>query len=354
MKNNTVYIFIILTIISTSILGFFDGLYKYAGLEQALNTEQSTELEQAKEFENATMHYDNENLKTTVQNQTEVQTEDINQKSSEDNVTENNETTSKLSLLREYNNDEIWSSGNIPINKMLDLNGKTKQEILNIRKYYVKNSIFNANNYEPSEQVFGQIVDGKPWLGISSLCIGKGENANKGLSEESRFINNPVILIGIEHTYFDKKTLEQCEEVDKLIPEKINYIKDKKTIRVVYNVSSYKGGIFELNGKYGFKVVLKGLNAVDLGYKYAFVDRTKNIRFNQEPNIKQNVYEFRDFIHLGSSCGVEGGCNNGSPYQPETDFNIKDFPSVMHIKLWKNPPQDKTSNADMTYVLLFR
>lgn len=354
MKNNNTYIFLIFII--TSILGFFiiqDGLSKYAGLEQTLNTEQATELEQA------TMHYDNENLKSTEnQTETEIKTEsdtqieDANQKNSE--TSEQNKTSSKLSLLREYNNDEMWSSGNITINKMLDFNGKSKQEILNIRKYYVKNSIFNTNNYEPSEQVFGQIVDGKPWLGITSLCFGKGENANKGLSEESRFINNPAILIGVEHTYFDQKTPEQCGDVDFLIPAQINYAKDTNTIRVVYNTSSYKGGIFDLNGKYGFKLVLKGLNAVDLGYKYAFVDRTKNIRFNQEPNIKQNVYEFRDFIHLGSSCGVEGGCNNGSPYQPETDFNIIDFPSVMHIKLWKNPPQDKTSNADMTYVLLFR
>lgn len=316
------------------------------------NTAKQVEVSDTTGLNMISMHYDSDNLQS--KNETKVQKESSTQ--IKDEIPENSQVSSKPSLLKEYYSDEMWKSGSITINKMLDFNGKTKQEILNIRKYYVKKSIFNTNNYEPSEQVFGQIIDNKPWMNETSSCTGKrnGNNIIKGLSEESLYVNNPILLIGIEHPYFDNKTIEQCKDVDKFIPEKINYSKDKNIIRVVYNISSYKGGIFDLSGQYGFKLVLKGLNAVDLGYKYASVDRTKNIKFNQQPNIRQNIYEFKDFIHLGSACGVDGGCNNGSPYQPETDFNIKDYPSCIHIKLWKNLPKDISAEPDITYVLLFR
>ena len=44
----------------------------------------------------------------------------------------------------------------------VELSYKTKEEILNLRKNYVNNSIFASKNYKPSEELFGQIVDGKP------------------------------------------------------------------------------------------------------------------------------------------------------------------------------------------------
>ena len=81
-------------------------------------------------------------------------------------------------------------------------------------------------------------------MGIEALtCYGKGPNAYKGLSEESRYINNPTVLVGLDRVSFDEKPRKQCSPVDYLMPVKINYSKDENTIKVIFEVSAYKGSL---------------------------------------------------------------------------------------------------------------
>ncbi len=59
----------------------------------------------------------------------------------------------------------------IKVNGMRNFSGKTKAEIYKIRKYYVSKSIFKSKDYEPSEEVFGQIQDRLPWRSIfTEVC----------------------------------------------------------------------------------------------------------------------------------------------------------------------------------------
>ncbi|MBR2525099.1 hypothetical protein IKE67_01400, partial [bacterium] len=87
------------------------------------------------------------------------------------------------------------------INPLSVYTGKTKDEILSIRKQFVKTSIFNTDNYEPSKNVFGQIADKKPWWGVDYIsCSDPNLSVNvrkNGNSEESRFVNNPNVLVGV-------------------------------------------------------------------------------------------------------------------------------------------------------------
>ncbi len=251
--------------------------------------------------------------------------------------------------LSKQTDEDYLITGSIPINPMSDLNYKTKDDIYALRKSFVEKTLFKNRKYVPSENVFGQIADKKPWLGIEALtCYGKGPNAHKGLSEESRYINNPTMLIGLDRVSFDEKPKNQCSVVDYLMPVKINYSKDENTIKVEFEVSEYKGDL-------GKNFLLKGLNAKDLGYPYAYADNTKNLVFIQpDVNISTNIHMFKDFIHLGQACGVKGGCNNGSPFQKELNFTVMKYPATIHFKLWKKMPKDKDSDGDINYLIILK
>lgn len=247
------------------------------------------------------------------------------------------------------NEDEYWVTGSVAINPMSDLNNKTKSELYAQRKLFVEKTIFKNRSYKPSEEVFGQMVDGKPWLGIEALtCNGSGPTANKGLSEESRYINNPTMLIGLDRVNFDDKPKSLCSVTDYLMPVKINYSKDENTIKVVFEVSSYKGDL-------GKNFLLKGLNAKDLGFKYAYADDIENLTFLQpDKNISTDIHEFKDYIQLGMVCGVKGGCNNGSPFQKELNFTVMKYPASIHFKLWKKLPKDEDTKENINYLIILK
>jgi len=82
----------------------------------------------------------------------------------------------------------------------VDLNYKTHAGVLNLRKGAV-NRYANllAAPYAPSDAVFKQIEDNRPWWGITGeFYYGSGEQSIIGPAEESRFIMNPYLLVAAE------------------------------------------------------------------------------------------------------------------------------------------------------------
>ncbi len=243
----------------------------------------------------------------------------------------------------------------IPINPPTELSYKLKENIYNLRKYYVKNSIFNTDNYEPSEAVFGNIVSGKPWI-ANDICKNWQTKATKidGPSEEARFINNPAILVAIEYpfTFSNYEDPSWCKDpISTITPKSLTYNKSTKEITVTYEKLP-----FSTLGNKSF-YTFNGLNAKDLGYKYAYIDKSKStydIDFSNEYNISSDIIEFQNFIHLGGSCNVPGGCNNGSPRQSYLEFkneksgNYETKNEIIYIKLWKHSPSSKDAKADIT------
>src|SRR5574344_324110 len=64
-------------------------------------------------------------------------------------------------------NENIVPEGkSLVINPMMEYDYMTQKEIFNIRKDYVKKSLFNSQNYFPNLDVFGQIQSKKPWWGV--------------------------------------------------------------------------------------------------------------------------------------------------------------------------------------------
>lgn len=231
------------------------------------------------------------------------------------------------------------------------LSGKSKQEIYNLRKRAVANSIFRNSNYEPSNEVFGGIEDYKPWISMNA-CYIDNKAVVTGPSEEARFILNPTILVAIEYVYG-----AYCKEggyVPNLQAKSVKYSKARNEITVVYeklpNETLSNGTEYSFNG----------INARDLGYKYAYIDKSRStydlIFTDKDTNISTTIAQFQDFLHTGGSCRHESGCNNGSPHQPMLDFensHAKNTPykqnKVIYIKLWKKMPntlQDKPDIAE--------
>lgn len=275
----------------------------------------------------------------------------------------NQETLQKLSQQQEplkyYPPIETENTAlKIKVNYPDSLSWKTKKEIYEIRKKYIESSIFNNPNYEPSEEVFGQIQDRKPWIANYICEKTNGESPVEGPSEEARFINNPTILLGLEYPFIfhDVTDFTFCDtNLSTIIPTSVTYNGPEKEITVEYQhlPFSTKGN----NTFYQFN----GINARDLGYKYIYLDKKKttyDIEFKNETNISNEVFELNNFIHLGYSCKVEGGCNNGSPRQEFVEFKNdtpnKEKGKIIYLKLWKEKPQNPKQKADITEIIRFK
>lgn len=248
------------------------------------------------------------------------------------------------------------------INPLSVYTGKTKNDILKIREGFVKTSMFNNANYAPDQKVFGLIADKKPWWGIDYIiCTDKNTPVNKrgnGLSEESRYINNPNLLVGVQMSKSFIKTADLkdfCSDRSLLfIPESINYDKENKLIIVKYKGSK---NILKKMNKRGIEYILVGLNAKDFGYEWVYANNYNNILFAprslDEKMVNKKPQMFYDSVRLGHACGIEGGCNNTSPYQPNMTFMFKNLPANMTLSLWKNKPIFKNQPADIYLKMIF-
>ena len=283
--------------------------------------------------------FSKKNEKVTVQRSPEIQ---------------QNTTTIETNQNRNYDVAEKYRDMNyvnIKVNYPISLSYLTKQRIYNIRKQYISESIFENKYYEPSEYVFGQIEDKKPWLSIY-LCEDEDakEHSINGPSEESRFILNPTVLVALEYPfYITGSDYEWCHSNEAImLPKSVSYSGKNNEISVTYTSLPI---VIQNNSFYQFN----GINAKDLGYKYFYIDKEKSTyipEFTSANNPSTNIQEFNNFIHLGSSCRHPGGCNNGSPRQPSLEFQYKSekytrHNAVIYLKLWKERPESADSVSDI-------
>lgn len=251
----------------------------------------------------------------------------------------------------------------LTINPLSEYNNLSKDEIYTIRKNYVENSIFNNESYEPNSNVFGGIVDKKPWWTVKPCLIpddkGDYKDRIKGVSKVSALVNNPDNLVGISLpyiTWYWKDNKDFCDgEYANFLPHSIDYDKENNIIVARYNVpKSFTKLTTNVNGKTtGYLLQLSGLNAIDFGYKYVYAFNVENIKMLRDDGIIENVGMFSDYIHLGQSCKIDGGCNNISPMQEDKMFTISDIPAEIDLKLWKEKPYNEFKKADIYFKMVF-
>ena len=268
-----------------------------------------------------------------------------------------NKEKAKSIVSKKINNaDNLYSNfQKIQINSPSEYDDLTKQQILDLRKDYVSKSIFSSKWYKPNEEIFGGIEDKKPWYGIDNNNCPFVSDVNKGMSARSIIINNPAMLVGVVNHLGYKYSSDTpfCKnKILHFIPDTIYYNKEQKTIVVVYKVdNSVIKNIQE--PQYIMPLSFIGLNARDFGFKYAIAQNKYNIYFTKPNNVSKEIYEFLDYLHVGYSCKLPGGCNNVSPLQPELEFRIKELPAGLTFKLWKRIPRYKAQKADMNLKVIF-
>ena len=268
------------------------------------------------------------------------------------------------------NLSEVTGDVVFPIYPAMNFNDKTKQDIYDIRKANVGNSPLYPKNYEPSDAVFGQIISSMPWRGkYAGPCKPASDNdISHGEALLSTIINNPNALLSpfsaMVSSSVDKNS-DYCKINDDIlfVPKSVKYIKSQNLLEIVYPINPVMTG----KNQYGYRLwlMLSGINARDAGYNYVtlqssnnayFFDRIWNYyskEYEKNVNIRTVVHRFADFIHLGTSCGLRGGCNNISPRQTALEFDITALPAEMNLKLWRKNPKSRESKADLNCKIIF-
>jgi len=274
------------------------------------------------------------------------------------NLNTSNVKTTSDKIYTEKEQNKIVLNGitrNATIYDISEYDFKTKQEIYNLRKYVVAQTMSDfVKDYKINENVYGAIEDNKPWWGMQGImCRGSGKNSIDGPSEESRFMNNPLILLGLDMNVAINLPNWDCSNVYPK-PSEIMIKPDLNQIIVTYNITNYNEKIANtpwasMQDIYHFAAQ----NARDFGYEYGFVSDYSGIKFTNNPNISTHVYKFLDYIHTGGSCGYDGGCNNGSPTQPNLHFNITSLPANVEFKLYRHNPKSTDDTPDLLFRLIF-
>lgn len=243
----------------------------------------------------------------------------------------------------------------IKINPPSEYDNLTQKEIFDLRQKYVKESKFASIFYKPDKEVFGGIHDKTPWYGLDNVACPFGKDVASGPSARSIYINNPSLLLGvINHLgYHYPKNAPFCKnKLLQFIPEALYFDKNHNMIIAVYKADkSLIKNIQQPEFMMPFSFV--GLNARDFGYEYVYVYEKYNLYFTKKDNVSQSVYKLSDYIHLGTSCKLDGGCNNTSPMQPKLEFGITALPAGVTFKLWKRQPLYNTQGADIYFKAIF-
>lgn len=238
----------------------------------------------------------------------------------------------------------------------VELDEKSRDEILARRtmrvNYY---AMLLDKGYKPSMSVFGQIVDHKPWWGIEGeFCMGPGRRSIDGPAEESRFLMNPFLLLGLDEGKAFTIRGVYCIPA---FPRPLSLIWSPMEAKaeVVYDITRFyqeRARYPKVNGEYDV-LQLIDYNARDFGYQYIHVDsiQSHHVEPQADAGMFTDVVPMKGFIHLGGSCGYPGGCNNASPHQPDLIFRIKSVPALLNCKLWKERPAGPDQRADFTFII---
>lgn len=263
---------------------------------------------------------------------------------------------------------KVSGAVDIPIAAPTDFNFKPKSQILGMRKAEVlKHANLLKGAYAPSDAVFGQVEDRKPWWGLlGQAYYGSGQNSIKGLSEESRFVLNPFLLAGMAEMFTLKPDKIPESKVASYTyatyrePTGLRWWPRDGKAEVTYLCSAAQSRLAQAHGYAPSNFTISGhfsleaINARDLGLAYCYIPPAwaYNVKVGSP---MQGTMPIPQYIHCGGSCGYPGGCNNMSPSTGWLDnFEITKLPARLVIMFWKNAPVTGRETADLTYTLNLR
>jgi hypothetical protein len=249
-----------------------------------------------------------------------------------------------------------------------DLNYKTKEEILALRKQYVSEiPTLSGGHYEPSQPVFGSIEDRKPWWGLAGRSVwGRGQRSIEGLAEESRFLSNPYLLVGADPAsanIWKKDAITQQDLDNPNFPyawhlKSLSYWPDRNVAQAEYLVSEFNQHMYDFRDKLIAQTIvpafnLVGYNARDFGYDWIWLDEKNSSHIENVNHPPKEAVRITHMFHCGGTCGYPGGCNNMSPIIPAIDrIKYTGLPARAAIRLWRQKPASVEQAADFSFYIL--
>jgi hypothetical protein len=241
----------------------------------------------------------------------------------------------------------------ISINLPSELDFLTKAEILNLRRQRVfEHPELVDKDYRPSEAVFGQIQDKRPWWGMQGIFYhGAGNKSIDGPSEESRYLLNPFLLLALQEMYayviyepVVSAKLAYPEPVKLIWEKNRRWAKAKFAVRDFLNfLKRYKTPDAGTNEFY-----LVDYNARDFGFNFLALIPEKSVNITT-PMQGGKAYPLVQYIHCGGSCGYPGGCNNMSPHEEHLRIKAVSLPALAYFKLWRKQPASTSQEADLVF-----
>lgn len=273
---------------------------------------------------------------------------------------------SELAVGAKSKNADPQTPVDIPIQSLASFNDLSKQQILNMRTNEVnRHPELLVDRYQPNNSVFGQIEDEKPWWGTKGTCIyGSGQRSIEGEAEESRFVLNPFLLVGLNPNSAEiwDETKMGDGEPDRpdfpffWKPTIVRFWPSREIVQIAYRVSDFNNRWKQLEDRLKDKAPvdefsLVAYNARDFGYQYIYVPISESSNI-ANPNDPKNPVRIEQYIHCGGSSGYPGGCNNMSPEQLQIDrFKLKGLPATVKVLLWKNATNSAKTKPDMTVMI---
>lgn len=218
--------------------------------------------------------------------------------------------------------------------------------------------------YSPSANVFDQIEDGKSWWGMrGQLFWGSGERSIEGDAEESRFINNPFMLVQanmvFERLSFAQSLFKSKEDLASTnlpldcAPQSAVFNARDRRLEINYDVTRFVEQTMQITkakqdlSRLQFDLV--AYNARDMGYNWIGLSRAYSVNIDKY----FAPIAIDQFIHCGGSSGYPGGSNNMSPFNDKLfNLSLKALPARACIHLWRNPPRGE-ENPDFQVLLNF-
>lgn len=262
---------------------------------------------------------------------------------------------------------KVQSPLNLAINPPSEYDFQSRVEIENLRKSFAnQHTELLLYQYTPMPAIFSQIEDGKPWWGLDGqVFFDSGSRSIDGLSEESRFINNPFMLacanMVLSGYHYESSKFPSKEDfalsglpLECAPSQAVIYPRQSKE-EITYNVTNFlqaSAKIVDLPLQLGsapFDVV--AYNARDFGFNYLAVSP----RYSQNVNrTSDRPIEIAQHFHCGDSCGYNGGCNNMSPnIEGLHSLSLKALPARAYVYLWRARPSSVDQAPDFMVQLNF-
>lgn len=257
----------------------------------------------------------------------------------------------------------------VPINPVAEFNWKSREQVLDMRRDKLnKFPQLISSPYKPYPPIWAAVEDKRPWWGTVGSCVwGAGPRSIEGPAEESRYILNPFLLVGVNPSTLQIWNPDKLKKEDFnnpnfpffWYPESLTWIPEKSYATATYNITKFQKdiagtGALRNQGEYCNRFSLVAYNARDFGYSYIWLNLGRSINVTNDNHSPEPVF-IRQMLHCGGTCRYDGGCNNMSPFTKEIDrLRLSALPARAVVYLWREEPTTLKTKPDFMFVMDFK